>query len=192
MSGLPSREKHLAASPTVSRVTAVHTTRAAGFLWNTAWRISSRPPEVPPRNTRSGAGRASSASGAVPATISRLAAPKRALFSAIRARASSFFSTAYTRPAGQERAHSTETEPVPAPTSHTTWCSSSRSLDRASARTSSLVMGTSPRRKAPSGRPEPFHGRTTGAGLTASRTDRSAKLSPASSAAVPAVMRSSA
>ena len=191
MSGLPSRAKHFAASPTVSRVTAVHTTRAAGFLWNTTWRISSRLPEVPPRNTRSGAGRSAKASGAVPATISRLTAWNRALFSASRARAASFFSTAYTRPAGQDRAHSTETEPVPAPTSPHTWCSSSRSLDRARARTSSLVMGTSPRRKAPSGRPEPFHGRTTGSGFSASRTDRSAKVSPASSAAVPVTMRSS-
>ena len=170
----------------------MHTTRAAGFLRKITFKMSSRLPEVPPRKTRSGAERASSASGAVPATTSRLAAWKRALFSASRARASSFFSTAYTRPAGQERAHSTDTEPVPAPTSHTTWCASSRSLDRASARTSSLVMGTSPRRKAPSGRPEPFHGRTTGSGLTASRTERSAKVSPASSAAVPVTMRSSA
>ena len=36
------------------------------------------------------------------------------------------------------------------------------------------------------------HGRTTGSGLTASRTERSAKVSPASSAAVPVTMRSSA
>ena len=191
MSAPSSLAKSRAASPTVSRVTAVHTTRAAGFLRNTTFKISSIFPEVPPRNTRSGAGRASSTSGAVPATISRSSTPKRALFSPMRARASGFFSTAYTRPLGQARAHSTDTEPVPAPTSQTMWFSSSRSLDRARARTSSLVMGTSPRRKAASGRPGPRQGGAAGRGFSASRTARLSKSSPANSAAGAVTIRSS-
>ena len=58
-----------------------------------------------------------------------------------------------TRPAGTARAHSTDTEPVPAPTSHTVWWFCSRSLLTARVRTSSLVMGASPRRNSSSGMP---------------------------------------
>ena len=65
----------------------------------------------------SGAGSSAKAAGARPSATSRLYAPNRSRLARIRAQASPLYSTAYTWLLGASRASSTDTEPVPAPTS---------------------------------------------------------------------------
>ena len=67
-------------------------------------------------------------------------------------------STAHTDPARATSAASIDTLPVPAPTSHTVSVVVRRSFASATARTSCLVMGTSPRMKSSSGMPEEAYG----------------------------------
>ena len=67
-------------------------------------------------------------------------------------------STAHTDPARATSAASIDTLPVPAPTSHTVSVAVRRSFASATARTSCLVMGTSPRMKSSSGMPEEAYG----------------------------------
>ena len=67
-------------------------------------------------------------------------------------------STAHTDPARATSAASIDTLPVPAPTSHTVSVAARRSFASATARTSCLVMGTSPRMKSSSGMPEEAYG----------------------------------
>ena len=107
----------------------------------------------------------------------------------MREQASPPHSTANTCPWGAARASSTLTLPVPAPTSHNTSAGPTASLARAAARTSCLVIGTSPRRNAPSGRPGQRCANWGAASV--SRTERDGKARPASSSAVPMVIFSS-
>ena len=74
-------------------------------------------PEEPPIKAWVGTGRSTQASGASPSTISRLSAANFSLFLYNSSTASGFFSIAYTRPSTACIAISTDTEPVPAPTS---------------------------------------------------------------------------
>ena len=67
-------------------------------------------------------------------------------------------STAHTDPARATSAASIDTLPVPAPTSHTVSVAVRHSFASATARTSCLVMGTSPRMKSSSGMPEEAYG----------------------------------
>ena len=65
-SAKPSAEAHACASCSVSSAIALTTTRTAGFLLLASSRMRRIAPPLPPTNTQSGAGRASSASGAAP------------------------------------------------------------------------------------------------------------------------------
>ena len=143
-----------------SRVTAVATMRTLGFFSSSRAMMRFMPPPVPPRKAWVGAGRPAQQSGAMPGTTVTLSVRNFRQFSRSRATASSLRSMAYTRPRQAARAISTVTLPVPAPTSQTTASSDRASLDRHTARTSLLVMGTdSARRNASSGSPK-----VTGAG----------------------------
>ena len=119
--------------------------RAAGFFVRTLSTASSMHPFVPPINTASGGGRCVSASGARPSTSVRFQAQNRSRFWAINSQASGAHSTANTCPRSARRASSTDTLPVPAPTSHTVSSARTASFPSIAARTSCLVMGTLPR-----------------------------------------------
>ena len=157
--------------------------RALAFLARTVSTTAAMLPLVPPMNTASGAGRASSAAGARPSMRERFHAANFSRFRRMRAQASGSHSTAYTCPCGAASASSTLTLPVPAPTSHRVSAGRTASLASAAARTSCLVMGTSPRMKASSGRPGVRRSGCTA--CSTSRTLREAKVCPASSCAVP-------
>ena len=90
----------------------------------------------PPTNTASGSGSPARASGAAPPTTRTSARCRRAL-AVTRAHCAGSRSTAIT--AAPNRAHSTATEPEPAPTSHTRVPGRGPSRASARARTSGLV-----------------------------------------------------
>src|SRR6266487_5885149 len=113
------------------------TTTARRALTATNRRMASSAPPPPPTKTASGSGRASSAAGAAPWTT-RTATPWRSALVATSLHASGSRSTAIT--AAPSRAHSTPTEPLPAPTSQTRSPTPGPSLASASARTSDLVI----------------------------------------------------
>ena len=127
--------------------------RAAGFAASTASTICRMQPLLPPMKTASGAGSPASAAGARPSVRYRLATANFARFCRISAQASGSHSTAQTRPAGAASAISTLTLPVPAPTSHSVSPGRTASFASTAARTSCLVIGVLPRRKASSGQP---------------------------------------
>ena len=107
----------------------------------------------------------------------------------MRAQASSRASTAQVCPRRAASASSTETLPVPAPTSQTVSSGPGASFARMTARSSCFVMGTSPRQKASSGMPP---GRSQGRGAAStSRTDSGAKSAPAHASTVCVTRRSS-
>ena len=112
-----------------------------------------RLPEEPPINTWVGAGSSFKASGASPGTIVRLSRANFRRFSSRSSTASSFFSMAQTSPLGHCLAISTETEPVPAPTSQQMESSSRASLEREMLRMPCFVIGTFARRNTSSERP---------------------------------------
>ena len=121
------------------------TTRTRGFFSKRISRISSSCAVPPPINAWVGTGSVSSASGTLPRTSVSVSAPNFSRFFKISSWAPAFFSMAYTWPCRAIRAASTATEPVPAPMSKSTDFSESSSFERATALTSLLVMGTSPR-----------------------------------------------
>ena len=141
------------AAESVSSAMAEMQMRAAGLRASAASTTAARFPLVPPMKTASGAGRFSSAAGAVPSTNVRLRTANFSLFWRMRAQASGSHSTAYTRPRGAAKASSTLTLPVPAPTSQSSSPGWTPSFASTAARTSCLVIGTLPRAKASSGRP---------------------------------------
>ena len=141
------------AALSVSSAMAEMQMRAFGFRASTVSTTASMPPLVPPMNTASGAGRSASAAGARPSTSVRLQAWNISRFCRMSPQASGSHSTAYTCPRGAASASSTLTLPVPAPTSHRVSPGCTASLASAAARTSCLVMGTSPLWKASSGKP---------------------------------------
>ena len=102
--------------------------------------------------------RFASASGAIPATACTLPHPNASAFSRMSRTPAALRSTAHTDPARATSAASIDTLPVPAPTSHTVSVAVRRSFASATARTSCLVMGTSPRMKSSSGMPEEAYG----------------------------------
>ena len=93
------------------------TNRAVPFFLKTVSTIRPMLPPLPPMNTWVGAGSPSRASGAVPATISMLDRENCCRFFSSSSRASGSRSMEKTRIPEDSLAHSTETEPVPAPTS---------------------------------------------------------------------------
>lgn len=115
-------------------------------------------PALPPTNTASGTGSFASALGATPGTAYTLPHPNASAFSRMSRTPVALRSTAHTDPARATSAASIDTLPVPAPTSHTVSVAVRRSFASATARTSCLVMGTSPRMKSSSGMPEEAYG----------------------------------
>src|SRR6266511_3846091 len=128
----PAARSAATAGPTRSRIAYPATSRAGRRAAHAA--STSRPP--PPTKTASGSGRLSSAPGADPWTTST-GTPKRVPLRRMRSHASASRSTATT--AAPSRAHSTATDPLPAPTSHTRSPRRGPSRARTSARTSALV-----------------------------------------------------
>ena len=161
-----------------------------GFAPSTASTMPASSPCVPPMKACVGAGRLASASGARPSTQHTLLAPSLSALRATSPMRSGLSSMAKTLPARAASAHSTLTDPVPAPMSHTRESACRRSLHTAAWRTSSLVMGASPRSKSSSRSPGACQARTMGEGFSMSMHARSPNVSSATSAAVPPTMRS--
>ena len=157
--------------------------RASGFLSSAASTMAARLPLLPPMKTASGAGRSERASGASPSTRTRFRVLNFSRLALMSAQPSGLHSTAYTRPRGAANASSTLTLPVPAPTSHRMSPGRTASFASTAARTSCLVMGTSPRSKASSGRPGARRGSTSAASTR--RTLRLLKRPAASSLTLP-------
>ena len=146
-----SSRQHRVISATVSSVIALTTMWIFGFFSSKSVRISFSWPLLPPIKAWVGTGSASMAAGAFPYTVSTLGVRNFFLFLRISSTASAFCSMAYTVPRCARRAASTDTEPVPAPISYSTLSSVICSRDSDRIRTSSFVMGTSPRIHASSG-----------------------------------------
>ena len=132
--------------------------RTCEFFSSAASTMEGSSPALPPTNTASGTGSFASASGATPGTACTLPHPNASAFSRMSRTPVALRSTAHTDPARATSAASIDTLPVPAPTSHTVSVAVRRSFASATARTSCLVMGTSPRMKSSSGMPEEAYG----------------------------------
>jgi len=124
----------------VSSATAFATSRVPGVtLSQIACNTSSDAP--PPRKTAAGRGRSASASGAVPCTQRiRPARPKRRAFSVILSQRLSRGSIAMDCACGAARHHSTETEPDPPPTSHSSSPARGANAASVNARIGDLVI----------------------------------------------------
>ena len=129
---------------TVSSAIAFITTLISLLNPDKSSNISLRLPPLPPINTWLGASSPARAFGASPFTMSRLLSPAFIAFSCMREHASSSRSIEYTLICLSIRAHSTDTEPVPAPTSQTTASWVSFNLHSERLLTSSFVIGTFP------------------------------------------------
>ena len=136
-----------------------------------------------------GAGRLPAASGAQPWTMVILSVLNLSLLRFISSTASDSFSMANTCPLYAARAHSTETEPVPAPMSHTTESAHKASFAIEIARTSAFVIGTSPRTNLLSSIPK--RTASTASGFSISTIESGSKSPSESSAALPLVTFSS-
>ena len=137
----------------VSKAMAEITTVAFGFLENTTSKICSIAPQEPPIKTWVGAGSSNKDSGAVPRMVVIWSQPNCTWFSFVSATASSFWSMAYTWPLKHCNAISTETEPVPQPTSQQTAFCVTSNIEIALQRISRFVIGTFPRIQRSSGIP---------------------------------------